>query len=106
MPKRRYKVKGVLNLRLKPPDTVDEVVQDRKRSSAIEEANRLAWEKTYNPEYYAQYEIEPLEFILKNKLSFAQGNIIKYVVRYKDKNGLEDLLKAKVYLEKLIQEYS
>ena len=33
---------------------------------------------------------------------FFVGNVIKYVLRYKDKNGKEDLLKAKTYLEKLI----
>ena len=39
----------------------------------------------------------------KNNISFAEGNIIKYVVRWKQKNGVEDLKKAKVYLDKLIE---
>jgi len=37
---------------------------------------------------------------------FLRGNVIKYIARYKDKNGVEDLLKAKHYLEKLIEEES
>jgi 3-dehydroquinate dehydratase len=34
---------------------------------------------------------------------FLRGNVIKYVARYKDKNGTEDLEKAMHYLDKLIQ---
>jgi len=55
------------------------------------------------PEHYKS-KIEPIDFILANNLNFIEGNIIKYVIRYKKKNGLEDLLKAKDYLEKLINE--
>ena len=55
------------------------------------------------PKHY-QSKIEPIDFILANNLNFIEGNIIKYVIRYKKKNGLEDLLKAKDYLEKLINE--
>ena len=40
--------------------------------------------------HYQDYAIQPLEFITKNKLSYIQGNIIKYVVRYEQKNGIED----------------
>lgn len=36
-------------------------------------------------------------------LNFYQGNVVKYVVRYKQKNGVEDLKKAKVYIDKLIE---
>lgn len=53
--------------------------------------------------HYKKYKIQPTEFIIANRLEFVQGNIIKYVVRYRDKNGLEDLLKAKHYLEMLIE---
>lgn len=56
------------------------------------------------PEHY-KTPISPLKFILANKLDFCEGNIIKYVCRYKKKNGKEDLLKAKSYLEELIKEY-
>ena len=55
------------------------------------------------PKHY-QSKIEPIDFILANDLNFIEGNIIKYVARYKKKNGLEDLLKAKDCLEKLINE--
>lgn len=54
-------------------------------------------------DHYKDFAIQPFEFIQKNKLSFAQGNILKYVCRYKNKNGLQDLLKAKHYIDLLIE---
>lgn len=56
------------------------------------------------PKHY-EMPISPLAFIVKNDIPFREGNIIKYVCRYKNKNGKEDLLKAKEYLEQLINEY-
>ena len=55
-----------------------------------------------NPPYYKKG-IQVTDFILSNDLGWCEGNIIKYVTRYKAKNGLEDLKKAKWYLEKLIE---
>lgn len=55
-----------------------------------------------NPSYYAEKGISPVEYIVANKLGFIEGNIIKYVSRYKEKNGVEDLEKAKWYLDNLI----
>ena len=37
-------------------------------------------------------------------MSFAEGNVIKYVSRYKNKRGLQDLYKARWYLEYLIRD--
>lgn len=54
------------------------------------------------PEHYARFKIEPIKFIGENDLSFLQGNIIKYVLRYDAKNGLEDLMKARRYLDMLV----
>jgi hypothetical protein len=47
--------------------------------------------------------ISPIQYILANDIGFIEGNIIKYVTRYKNKNGLEDLKKAKQYIEILIE---
>lgn len=55
------------------------------------------------PSYYGN-EIDVIDFVMANNLDFIQGNIIKYVVRYRNKNGLEDLLKAREYLNRLIEE--
>lgn len=55
------------------------------------------------PPHYAQFAIEPIRFAQENNLDFLQGNIIKYLVRWKAKNGLEDLAKAKRCLEMYIR---
>jgi hypothetical protein len=52
--------------------------------------------------YVGRGGIEPLEFIMSNNLGFCEGNVIKYVFRYDKKDGLKDLLKARVYLNRLI----
>ena len=56
-----------------------------------------------NPEYYIGTTIQLADFIEAFNLDFFEGSIIKYVVRWRKKNKLEDLEKAKWYLEKLIE---
>lgn len=53
--------------------------------------------------HYSKYKIQPTEFIHTNSVPFIEGNIIKYVLRHKDKNGIEDLKKAKHYIDLLIE---
>jgi len=55
-----------------------------------------------NPDHYKQGKIEVIDFILDQKFNYLEGNIIKYISRYKHKNGLEDLRKAKWYIKELI----
>lgn len=57
----------------------------------------------HQPNHYARYVIEPVTFIGANKLPFDVGNVIKYVCRYDAKNGIEDLEKAKRYVEIVIE---
>lgn len=54
--------------------------------------------------HYKKYEIQPTEFCVKNNIGFLEGNVIKYVLRHADKNGLQDIEKAIHYLE-LLKEY-
>lgn len=54
------------------------------------------------PHHYARFPIEPIRFICENKLDWFQGNVVKYVCRHDAKNGIEDLKKAKRYLEMYI----
>lgn len=53
--------------------------------------------------HYKQFVIQPVEFIHKNNIPFIEGNVIKYILRHRDKNGLEDLKKAKHYIDLLIE---
>jgi|TARA_B110000285_G_scaffold98855_1_gene112713 hypothetical protein len=57
-------------------------------------------------DHYSKHKIQPYTFIQTNGLSFFQGNVIKYVVRYKDKNGIEDLKKIIHYCELEIENIS
>jgi len=54
-------------------------------------------------DHYRQGSIQPIEYIYANNLGFCEGNCIKYLTRYKYKNGLEDLKKAKHYIELLME---
>ena len=60
-------------------------------------------EKQVGGVHYKKMIIQPAEFINKNKLLFAEGNAIKYIVRAKNKGGKEDLLKAKHYIDMIIE---
>jgi hypothetical protein len=57
-----------------------------------------------NPSHYKQGNIEVIDFILDQKFNYLEGNVVKYLSRYKFKNGIEDLDKAKWYLGRLIGE--
>ena len=56
-----------------------------------------------NPTYYRKG-IETTDYIVSHSMNYLEGNIIKYVTRYKDKGGLEDLKKAEWYLTRLIKQ--
>lgn len=44
--------------------------------------------------HYKDRGIQPLEYTMQNNLSFCEGNVVKYISRYKSKNGIEDLAKV------------
>jgi len=56
-----------------------------------------------HPDHYNQGEMEVIDAIEGLDLCFCGGNILKYVARHKYKNGLNDLEKAKWYLERMIE---
>tara|TARA_R110000751_G_scaffold71213_1_gene144043 strand:- start:18 stop:257 length:240 start_codon:yes stop_codon:yes gene_type:complete len=56
-----------------------------------------------SPDYYKKGKIEVTDFIIDQQLSFIEGNIIKYIIRYKDKSGIQDLRKCRWYIDKLIE---
>jgi len=63
----------------------------------------LEKEEVTNPKHYNERKMEPLDYIIANELDFLEGNIVKYITRYTYKGGVNDLLKARTYLEKLIE---
>lgn len=53
--------------------------------------------------HYKQFKIQPIEYILANNLGYIEGNIIKYISRWRSKNGIQDLEKIKHYVDLLIE---
>lgn len=63
----------------------------------------MSLEKQIGGTHYKDYKIQPVEFIHANNIPYLEGNVIKYVMRHRQKNGLQDLEKAKHYIELLIK---
>ena len=61
----------------------------------------IAKEKQIGGNHYKQYVIQPVEFIHKNNIPYIEGNIIKYLLRWRNKNGIQDLDKCIHYIELL-----
>ena len=60
-------------------------------------------EKQVDGNHYKDLKIQPIEYIHANNIGYMEGNVIKYVTRWRGKNGLADLEKAKHYIEMLIE---
>lgn len=70
-----------------------------------EETGKTVRDQQVGGDHY-QKAIQPWDIISEWKLDFWEGNIVKYILRYKDKDGVKDLKKAKHYLEYLIERES
>tara|TARA_R110002051_G_scaffold324985_2_gene424971 strand:- start:3028 stop:3243 length:216 start_codon:yes stop_codon:yes gene_type:complete len=55
-----------------------------------------------HPEHYTEG-IEMWDYAMSHNLDFFEGNVLKYITRWRHKGGIEDLRKAKAYLDKLIK---
>ena len=53
--------------------------------------------------HYLECVIQPVEYIHANGLNFFEGNVVKYITRWRRKNGLADLRKARHYIDLLIE---
>ena len=62
--------------------------------------------KVYNKQiggsHYKHFKIQPSEFVIENGLLYPEGCVIKYIIRHRMKNGKEDLLKAKHFIDMII----
>ena len=83
-------------------NNIAEVTQEE-----LEEWNKRmtqnATDKQVGGSHYKDLPIQPVEYIYANALGYFEGNVIKYVSRWRKKNGIADLEKAKHYIELLIQ---
>jgi hypothetical protein len=58
-----------------------------------------------SPPHYARWKVEPISFIMRNQIPYAEGNVIKYVMRHDMKDGVKDIDKAIRYLEMIKEEH-
>lgn len=84
--------------------TVQEI-EDYMRSLNLPEKapQKGANSKQVSGSHYSDKEIQPWDYIYANNLCYFTGNCVKYVSRWRDKGGIDDLKKAIHYLEKLIE---
>ena len=84
-----------LNDIIKGSLVVDKTVSAQENANARQEGGT----------HYKQLVIQPWDYIVCNNLGYLEGNVVKYVSRWQTKheNGLQDLLKAKHYLDKLLE---
>ena len=53
--------------------------------------------------HYKNLKIQPIEYIYANDIPYLEGNCIKYLTRWRSKGGIQDLMKAKHYIDLLIE---
>jgi hypothetical protein len=83
--------------RRKGPPYGDELVVERSY-------NKPAKDMIHDPVHYARWPMQPIQFIATNNLPYWLANIIKYACRYDAKDGVQDLYKARSYLNMKIAE--
>jgi hypothetical protein len=62
-----------------------------------------AYKKQVGGKHYLKYKIQPSKFVVENRLLYPEGCVIKYILRHPDKGGKQDLLKAKHFIDMIIE---
>jgi len=90
-------------------------MSEAKANYGIDAATQSEWDRVGAPsatsaldtqvagDHYKGMAIQPVVYIHANKLGFMEGCVVKYISRYKDKNGKQDLLKIKHFVDLLIE---
>ncbi len=86
----------------RPKDTRD--IQGSWSSVWVPDSEASPLSQQVGGDHYLDMAIQPFEYIHRNGLGFGEGSVIKYVSRWRNKNGVEDLRKAKQVLELMIAE--
>lgn len=69
---------------------------------SVRNSTSAAHQTQVGGDHYLKWAIQPVEYAMANNLDACQANIVKYVTRFREKNGIEDLRKAQHYIELLI----
>jgi len=78
-------------------------MDSKNTSDSSQHNNTVKTLQSQGGKHYQGFIIQPAEFIIKNKLPFAEGNVIKYTLRHNKKNGAEDIKKAIHYLKMILE---
>ena len=105
----RVKFEDGESVDLKPEWLLKSAKPKNMKEQAYNAASYIADEHEVNPmeiqvggDHYKKCKIQPVEYIHANGLDFFQGNIVKYITRFRDKGGKADLEKIKHYCDMLI----
>ena len=84
------------------PDVLNRVFQEHQVSSAdVPPSHRYL----VGGDHYTRCAIQPFEIVRRNSLDYWEGNVVRYILRHRWKNGLEDILKLKQHVEYIIEHY-
>lgn len=84
-------------------ESLDEKLQRMAAECITQTPNLSAFSSQVGGGHYKDMVIQPVEFIHRNGLGFCEGAAIKYLCRWRQKNGLEDLRKARHFIDLLIE---
>ena len=85
-------------------NTMDEIAYHELKGKYKKLEEKVgAYNKQVGGAHYKNMKIQPAQFINDNKLLFAEGNAIKYICRHKHKGEIQDLEKAKHYIDMIIE---
>lgn len=85
------------------PREIDERDCQHGYADTVQDHIDAALNRQEGGSHYKQMKIQPFEYIHANGIGFAEGNVIKYVSRWRSKNGIEDLKKARHFIDLLIE---
>ncbi len=80
-----------------------QLVSEKNLQDLIDWSDMKTLKKQVGGAHYKEMPIQPAEFIYMNDIGFFEGNVVKYVSRWRDKGGIADLEKAKHYIDMLIE---
>ena len=62
-----------------------------------------SFEQQVGGNHYKEFKIQPLQYALENNLGICEHAVIKYISRWRSKGGIEDLRKARHYIDMMIE---
>lgn len=92
--------RDTLESRPEPEDTPEQVDSLKPRP----DGGQAAMDVQVGGDHYKNLAIQPIEYIHANNIGFCEGSVIKYVTRWRNKNGISDLEKARHFLDLLIEQ--